>query len=245
MVRIVVQSPSYGRAEAEVQVPIAPPIESLRWEADTTYIFEWGDVDDSSYQLTFNLAVAMSVKDRASTADYYKFSYREPSAGDTDPADAPWTFSIGNFIYEREPIFSEHIGLLDAISGNDSESFTFFTDRRFSGGTYTLNLHFENNHYTIMKYCYMEGMPDCDLTFTLSTISPSYYNWCAYQWNIENGTIGDLGDIGLTDPVWGYSNVSSGAGVVAAQSRSTYTVNLKDFLQQEISAIIKQQQKHS
>ncbi|MDE6345354.1 MAG: hypothetical protein K2L55_01625 [Muribaculaceae bacterium] len=32
------------------------------------------------------------------------------------------------------------------------------------------------------------------------------------------------------EPMWGYSNVSSGAGVVAAQSFATYTLSLKEFL---------------
>ncbi len=38
----------------------------------------------------------------------------------------------------------------------------------------------------------------------------------------------DLSDIGLAESKWGYgSNVSTGAGVVAAQSTSKYTIDLE------------------
>ncbi|MDE5850237.1 MAG: hypothetical protein K2H38_08860 [Muribaculaceae bacterium] len=36
--------------------------------------------------------------------------------------------------------------------------------------------------------------------------------------------------VGLSEPVWGYSNVSTGAGVVAAQSPATVKIDLSDFL---------------
>lgn len=44
------------------------------------------------------------------------------------------------------------------------------------------------------------------------------------------GILGDLSDIGLAESKWGYSNVSTGAGVVAAQSSSKFTIDLKEFL---------------
>ena len=61
-------------------------------------------------------------------------------------------------------------------------------------------------------------------------MSQSYYNWAVYRWNVDEGITGDLSDIGLAESKWGYSNVSTGAGVVAAQSFSKATVNLKEFL---------------
>ena len=80
-----------------------------------------------------------------------------------------------------------------------------------------------------------DDMLDCGFILILSSVSQSYYNWSNYQWNVENGILGDLGEIGMVDPVWGYSNVSTGAGVVAAQARVSYTINLKDLLKSEIS----------
>ncbi len=72
---------------------------------------------------------------------------------------------------------------------------------------------------------------DCELILELNTISESYYNWGSYLWQYEDGLLVGLGDLGLGDPVWAYSNVSTGAGVVAARSVATYTIKLKDFLE--------------
>lgn len=68
----------------------------------------------------------------------------------------------------------------------------------------------------------------------LNTVSKSYYNWAIYKWNADNGINGDLADIGLAESKWGYSNVSTGAGVVAAQSTSEVTIDLKNFLKSAI-----------
>ena len=70
-------------------------------------------------------------------------------------------------------------------------------------------------------------------------MSPSYYNWANYIWQRDSGTLTELGDYGFGDPIWGYSNVSSGAGVVAAQSKSVCTIDLTDFIQETIHEIIK------
>ncbi len=72
---------------------------------------------------------------------------------------------------------------------------------------------------------------DCGYIITLHTISKSYYEWSAYSWQKDNGFTSDLSDLGLSEPLWGYSNVSTGAGVVAAQSESTYTLNLKEYIE--------------
>lgn len=69
----------------------------------------------------------------------------------------------------------------------------------------------------------------------LTTVSKSYYNWAVYKWNVDEGITGDLSDIGLAESKWGYSNVSSGAGVVAAQASSKFTIDLKEFLKKTLN----------
>lgn len=64
-------------------------------------------------------------------------------------------------------------------------------------------------------------------------MSRSYYDRALYVWQRDNGIIGDLGDFGFAEPLAAYSNVSTGAGVVAARSFSTYTLSLKDFLKSQ------------
>ncbi len=73
------------------------------------------------------------------------------------------------------------------------------------------------------------------MTLYLTTVSESYYKWAVYKWNVDEGITGDLSDIGLTESKWGYSNVSTGAGVVAAQSSAKYTIDLKEFLERTIN----------
>ncbi len=63
----------------------------------------------------------------------------------------------------------------------------------------------------------------------------SYYYWAVYKWNADEGILGDLSDMGLAESKWGYSNVSTGAGVVAARSVAGYTISLKGFLRTAIS----------
>lgn len=72
------------------------------------------------------------------------------------------------------------------------------------------------------------------LYITLTSISQSYYNWSLYKWYIDNGIISDLSDIGLAESKWGYSNVSTGAGIVVAQSSNTYKINLNKLINQYI-----------
>lgn len=52
---------------------------------------------------------------------------------------------------------------------------------------------------------------DLGLVLYLSSISDSFYKYANYQWQVTDGIVGDLGDVGLGDPIWGYSNVSTGA----------------------------------
>lgn len=235
-IRIVAESTTYGMAEAEVTVPVSVPAESLKWEAEVTDRWDWADADTHLHSYRLNIRVKMTIADPEATDNYYHFSYSGfPQGAETPPEVTilePVRFSPGRFNYEAEPIFSEHIGVFDAISGNDSEGFTFFTDRRFSGKTYMLNLQF-NNASCDIRTTPGAQLPDCGLKLSLNTISLSLYNWSCYRWNIDSGTIGEFGDNGLGDPVAGYSNVSTGAGIVGARSGATYTINLKELLKKE------------
>ncbi len=114
--------------------------------------------------------------------------------------------------------------------GNDDDTnFVFFTDRQFSGKTYTLHLNFSGCTFRIRSQVYDESLLDCEVNLYLTTVSRSYYNWAVYKWNVDEGIMVDLSDIGLAESKWGYSNVSTGAGVVAAQSTSKYTIDLGEF----------------
>lgn len=227
-IRIVAESAAYGNAEAEVVVPVSVPIASLKWNAQISRVSE----TDQKLEYYINMQGKLAINDPAGQMNYYKFSYKAFPWGvgnDGRPIDR---FLPGTFYYEAEPIFSEHIGGIDM--SNDPAGFSFFTDNQFSGKSYTLNLMFRDMTLTIDNLDFSEDLLDCGLVVTLNSVSQSLYNWNCYMWNIKNGTIADLGEFGFADPVWGYSNVSTGAGVVAALSSRSDTIRLKDFLLQNI-----------
>lgn len=242
--RIVAESKLYGRAEAEVEVPHKVPVGKVTWTTEVTYSQKSEFPNATYYSYNLNLDVKMDVDDPADISNYYIFSYSvypddETIGHDSNPVPQVKIYP-GTFHYEREPVFSEHIGIFDAITGSDSDGFTFFTDRHFSGKTCTLDLLFSNVgiEMTIPSAPGDNPIPDCGLVLSLSSISPSYYNWCNYKWNVVSGTINDLSQIGLGEPIWGYSNVSTGAGVVASYSQSDCYVNLKRLLQESRSGIV-------
>lgn len=229
-IRIMAESLAYGSASADVVVPFATPIGKVKVTPVVTDI-RTGDDGLSDYEMdvdiSFNLIIEMGVDDPAAVDNYYRFEYNwsSPVAPDGSP-----TLSVGQFEYDAEPIFKEHIGVFETIMGNDEgTSFALFTDRQFAGKTYTLHLNYTDCVFSVKSRDYDESLLECDVNLYLTTVSPSYYNWAVYKWNVDEGIIGDLSDIGLAEPTWGYSNVSTGAGIVAAQSSTNYTVNLKDF----------------
>ncbi|MDE6403705.1 MAG: DUF4249 family protein [Muribaculaceae bacterium] len=187
--------------------------------------------------ITFNLSVEMDVNDPAGVDNYYQFGYDKfvgTTDGDNDDmykASGPDYFYIGHFEYNSEPIFKEHVSVFETVMGNDDDiDFVFFTDRQFPGKTYTLHLNYSDNLFRVSSKEYDESLLECGVNLYLTTVTQSYYNWAVYKWNVDEGIIGDLSDIGLAESKWGYSNVSTGAGVVAAQSTSMVTISLKDFL---------------
>lgn len=236
-IRIVAQSKSFGTADAEVFVPMATPIQGVKWE---TYDVNCWQNDYGYYNIQFRLKVFLTISDPAGE-NYYKFSFQNTNTDniyeDEDNQSNSHTpyISVTDLQYDLEPIFSEHIGIFESIMGGDADGFTFFSDRQFSGKSYTLNLQFDHCWFR-----YPTGeIPECKVNLIINSVSPSYYNWANYVWQRDNGTLSDLSDYGLGDPIWGYSNVSSGAGVVAAQSKSVCMIDLTDFILKTINETIK------
>lgn len=243
VITVKAESATYGSAEAQVTVPHSVPVESLEWTPTLVDLWYVEHPDASVFsmaaELRFNISVAMKIEDPAVTEDYYRLSIIGFNTAGNEEYGDDVTFSFGTLQYESEPIFSEHIGVFESVMGNDAGTgFTFFTDRQFSGKDYTLHLIFDNASYSVKMYgeCRPE-LFDCGLSLSLHTISQSYYNWVNYIWQRDEGSLNELGEIGLGDPMWGYSNVSTGAGVVAAQSYRTYDINLKDFIEETLNSV--------
>lgn len=241
VIKIEAESEKYGSAFAEVKVPYAVPVKSIKL---TPYVIENSFPGDGTMRgaVEYNLDVAVEIEDAPGVDNYFKYDYdeikpvAETNYGYDENGEIVWVevanawYYSGMFNADREPIFGEHIGALDGAMGGDSFGFTFFTDRQFSGRSYTLHLLYTNATYSVVSSVWQDGLIDCGLTITLSTISKSFYDWANYRWQSEEGVIGGLGEAGLADQISGYSNVSTKAGVVAAQSSLNYTVSIHDFL---------------
>lgn len=227
-IRIVAESNVYGSAEAEVTVPRPVPVCKLEWQTNLNDIWKSSIEFEMLAHFGFNLNVELTIDDPVADENYYRLSYNAFSKD----IESVVSFSSGSFDYDSEPIFAEHIGVFESIMGGDSYGFTFFTDRQFSGRSYTLHLHYKGCSYFVNSQEWLPELLECGLVFTLHSVSRSYYSWANYLWQNDNGPLGDISDAGLGDPLRGYSNVSTGAGVVAAQSVSTYTLDLKDFIEQ-------------
>lgn len=221
-IRIVAESPTLGRGEADLSMPMSIKAPTATWE---TYDVSCWKSDNDVVSVQFKLKVALRIED-PDGENYYKFSFNSGTQtnenSDNHDASGNYGFEISSLVYKMEPIFSEHIGIFESIMGGDADGFTFFSDRQFSGKSYTLNLQFDHCWFR-----YPTGeIPECKVNLIINSVSPSYYNWANYVWQRDNGTLSDLSDYGLGDPIWGYSNVSSGAGVVAAQSKSVCMIDL-------------------
>lgn len=225
-VRIVAESAIYGSAEACVMVPVGVPVSSVDWDARVTD--ETEELNDGylTHVYHIDLNARLTITDPAGTADYYQLLY----SGFPRAVEDDGRFSLGRLFFEAEPLFSEHVEALYALTGSVPGMGLFFTDRQFSGQSYTLNLVFRNMLFKFRDDECSEDLSDCGLDLILSNVSPSYYKWMYYKTYILGGLISDMSDFGFADPVWGYSNVSTGAGVVAAISRRSCTISLRDFI---------------
>lgn len=235
LVRIEATSPTYGDAWAEVKVPLAPTAEII--SADPELLQSWpfsADMFEVGQIIDFNIKVQLRVHDSNPVSEYYHIGFAGIGTGaildDHGEQIMASDLLTGEINYDAEPIFSEHISEFDYVTGSDAYGFTFFTDRQFTGSSYTLHLDFSNMEYRIQAAQYDPSLIVCEMAFTLSSVSESYYNYVNYRWQTDDGLFGDLGDIGFTDPVWAYSNVSTGAGLVCARTPLTLTVDLRDFI---------------
>lgn len=232
-IRIIVTSPTYGEAEATVTVPHAVQVDQPEWVATVTSTWTGGDLGggDSewlAYICHFTLDATLNVHDSADTPDYYRFSF--DTYNDND-----WSCDIiqGTLQYKQEPIFSEHIGQLESVMGAETDGFSLFSDRQFPGSRYPLHLQWREMSW--MAHDTSEAIAPIGLRLSIASVSESYYKYALFCWHTYNGILIDLGDTGFGEPLWAYSNVSTGAGIVAAQAVTSRTIDLKDFIRQTIN----------
>lgn len=243
-IHIVVESAKYGRAEASVNVPVAVPVSI---DDVAPYVTDvWINPDIAMMAtLHFDLQCRINIGSTPSDVSFFQLScegynYEGEQAryvisgntflGDPEPGQYPYElFCFTGLDSDQDPIFREYVTVTDEVFG--SGSLLAFSNRQFLGKGYGFNALFRYNYLSVLNDKYDPELFDCKVVFSLKTVSQSYFNYRLYEWELEDGFVGQFEDTGLADPIWGYSNVSTGAGVVAAYSVSTCTVSLRDFLE--------------
>ncbi len=257
-IRIAADSPAYGHAEAEVDVPLSIPVEITELDVEPEYLgeyyyYEYPDGYDPSengyypfpdeedipdnweivryHKYKVNMKAKVRIHDQAGIENFYIFGCRE-----WNPCGKqPFRFSNGELFYEMEPIFGEHLTLTDDLEGNYTSNTTFFSDRQFADKDYTLNIRIERMTVEISTEFTPEELMTSGLEMAVYPISKSLYSWYLYSWYDYNGLQGWMSEIGFADPISGYSNVSTGAGVVGAQTVSHVIIPGASFIKPSIN----------
>lgn len=240
-IKIYAKSGKYGSAETETIVPYASKIEIVDYNLDILYEDAYSDeLYPINIFLYFNLLVKLDITDISEFEDYYHFSFKDFYLADPltdenlkDPDyfnDKILFFTTGYLDYDAEPIFFENVEEFESVYGSPS-GFNFFTDKSFTGDSYTLNLLFRDCKYQLQAKNWEPELMDCGMEISVTSVSKSYYDWEFYNQQMESGILNDFADWGFGDPIWGYSNVSTGAGVVAAETPNSIILNLQDSLE--------------
>lgn len=233
-ITITARHPVYGEATARVTVPEAPVISDVDF---TPVIKEAWYGHTEGYEMLadirFGYTVTVTVTDSHAGNNYYGVNYVWYSPHFEENDYKAVDFFAGRLDFESEPLFREHVDAWEDFMGENDAMFGFFTDRSFTGASRRLHLKFANASYYVSLPEWSEEMLDCGLTLQFHAVSESYYNYARYTWQRDSYQ-NDLAEMGLAEPVYGYSNVSTGAGVVAANSTATITVSMRDFLAEAI-----------
>lgn len=237
-IKITVNDKTYGEAEAEVTIPQAVKINNVDYQ-----ILDLNKRYDDAYNkesYTIEVKFYVNFTDPAKDVNYYLFEMYVDHDGSTyDHYSGNETLTI-NPDYNYEPIFSEHITPIETVISDALGLYTMFSDRQISGRDYSLTIPV-TVEYTIRDYLNNETGEinvienKCEITLRLCHISTSYYNYMLSLWSATEGVSGALGDIGLGDAVFEFSNVSTGAGIIAAMSYSEFTISMEDLISTEVS----------
>lgn len=230
-------SPTYGEAVAEVTVPQPVPIDKV--EVTVRDFSDWSHVWVGNYQMSLSFRVWFS--DPADAANYYIFDAgNSPGIFSDAPGDERNMAYMQScfFDFSGEPLFTEHVSALESVF-SETSGYTIFTDRQIAGKSYPLTVSADNIDYIYHNPGNDPALEDFSINLTLGSISDSYYYHVLSVWVANDGIPGILGGVGLGEPVYAASNVSTGAGVVAAVARSTRQVKLLDIVEQQTGVSIR------
>lgn len=223
-------SPTRGTAVASVTVPHPVAIDSVAIDIVDPMVV------GNSYSANLNALVWFT--DPAATDNYYLFGANAvnvmgaivDSVYVTPEHHGMVTFT--GFDYDGEPLFGEHESPLESVVA-DSYGYSMFTDRQINGRAYPLHINLSDVTYYVENSAVDPDQAPATINLSLHSISRGYYDHMLSVWTSDEGIAGMLGNVGLGDAVFSYSNVSTGAGIVAARATSTHTIDVYRLLSGE------------
>lgn len=228
--------PEYGQAEAEVIIPqkVNPNEVVCNLTLDNGFWIDatLGGSTSTVHLLTAhdpNVRIDLKFNDPNGLGDCYTlegFLQNKSLSGQTN--DGAWDYAT--FHFNDEPIFSEHVSALEKVLDMDSYGCAFFSDRKIDGKSYSLRLSVDQGIMTFLNPIENPNVLDIKVILKFSHITKDYYNYLLSQWKVNDGFEGQLSSLGFAEEMQIYSNVSTGAGIIAARTVSECPVSLKDAL---------------
>lgn len=222
-IRITADDPTYGHAEGEVTVPWPVNIEKADISAYNVKSERISSNEADIIKATGEASLSVWFSDPADTDNYYEFDNSSTLEMTSSLLNCRY-----NFDFSVEPIFTEHVSPLESII-SETSGYYFFTDRQIAGKQYPLHIRMNRIYYTYLAD-EGPGSNSSTIDLILYSISESYWKHVISVWESNDGINGILGDVGLSDQIWESSNVSTGAGVIAARARSQYKIKYSDLL---------------
>lgn len=230
-IRIEASTSEYGDAFAEAKVPFPVPID--RVEPQFQSLIALGDTtgfpavsDRCEFKMRLKLLTYFT--DPADSVNYYDFSVSTSTYSNYD-GEAQAYIGSAYPIFSDEPIFTEHVSVLESVIAETS-GYTIFSDRQINGKTYPLRTGFDNLSFYYFNPLDLEAPKECGIKISLRHIDQIYYKHVISLWEANDAIVGSLGGVGLAPAVYPYSNVSTGAGVVAAYAVSDYSLPMVDLI---------------
>lgn len=247
VIRITAESETYGFAEAKVKVPDPVIITSIQWQPTLTDI-SVNEMDENRkyIDIKFDLKVEFEVTEQSAEDDFYilnYFTYAPPQEDyypqtdsdiDTDPSAG---ISIGSVQSNADKLFTDVMQASYYHYWDGSGNF-IMGGKQYQDNKFTLTAKYSDCRYIASFIEWDNELLDCGYAFSLQRISKSFMDLARYESYYLDFGFGDLTDIGLADPIRGYSNVSTGAGVVAAETSTDFNLIIKDFLKETLKDII-------
>ena len=235
IIRLEAQSEQYGDASAEVTVPYPVPFDRLATENLSCRLLQ-GDIsrfpiaeESCVFELKFNLLAYLT--DSAKDTDYYDIMAALTNSYDNDDETYAYLYSNNYPMldFSGEPLLREHVSVLESAV-SDIYGYSIFSDRQINGRTYPLRIEVNQFTFLYRNPLDLPGPKEFGIKVTLRHTDPVYYWHMISVWEGNYGITGALGGVGLASPVYPYSNVSTGAGTVAAYAEASLTISIADLI---------------